>query len=209
MKSGIGQLSAERVGAEMSGILSLPRASFALNAMAETQILAEVWPAAPDLAAAERMKSLEPAAAAPLMLAALWGDEGDGVGARLRLSNAEKSVRFAALTNAGDIAPSPSAHDLRAHLYRLGKDVAADAALLAAARGALDDKQYRDLVRRIDETAPPVFSISGRHIVDAGVAPGPDVSRLLAAIETQWIAEDFPGETRQREILKDVLAAKN
>ncbi len=208
LKSGMEQLSAERIGAEMSGILSLPRAAFALAAMAKSGVLAQVWPAAPDLAAATRMKEIDPAAPAPLMLAALWGEEGDGIGRALRLSNAEKSVRSRALEAAGSIVPGRDDRAIRALIYRFGKDGFSDAVLLAAAQRKIDAGEYTRMNKVADDAPVPVLSVSGKHIVAAGIQPGPDVSRLLAGLEAQWIDEDFPGEARQRVILDGLIKAE-
>jgi len=205
LKDGIGQLSAERIGAEMTGILSLPRAEFALAAMEHSGVLAKVWPATPDLAAATQMKAIEPHAPAPLMLAALYGEAGQGIGSALRLSNAEKAVRSNALKNLDGVAPEMSDHKVRELIYRYGKDGLGDAALLAAARGTLCVEDYAGLKDRIDRFEQPAMKITGKDIVKAGVAPGPAVSKIIGEIERRWIEADFPDEARQREMLSDVL----
>lgn len=206
LKDGIAQLSAERIGAEISGILVLPRAPFALAGMAETGILAKVWPATPDLAAAARVKALDAGASAPLMLAALYGDEGEGIGRALRLSNAEKAVRSNALKAKTDIAPNMSDKTIRERIYRFGKETFSDGILLAAAKGVIEETDYVRLKPLIDKTMLPAFAFSGRHVVAGGVAVGPAVAAVLAAAERQWIAEDFPAEPRQREILSAEIA---
>lgn len=208
LKDGIAQLSAERIGAEITGILVLLRAVFALEAMAKTGVLAKVWAASPDLEAAARVKSLEAHASAPLMLAALWGEEGDGIGRALRLSNAEKAVRSSALRGAAAIAPDMPDKTVRERIYRFGKDTFADAILLAAANTAIGEVEYRRLKKLADDWLAPVFSISGRHVLEAGVPAGPDISAILTAAEAQWVEEDFPVGLRQREILRSVIESR-
>ena len=209
LKEGVSQLSAERIGAEMSGLLVLPRAAFALDAMAQSGVLREVWPADPDLEAAARMKAFDKRAPAPLMLAALYGGEGDGIGHALRLSNAEKSMRSAALKAVSEITPGLAQKTVRELIYRCGRDGFFDALLLAAANATIDEDDFKRM-KAIAEAAPaPVMALTGRHVVDAGVAPGPEVSRLLAALEAQWIAEEFPDEARQKVILEGLLATKS
>lgn len=205
LKDGMSQLSAERIGAEMTGVLSLPRAAFALESMEKTGVLKTIWPEKPNLDAARRMKDLDGEASAPLMLAALYGEAGRGIGSALRLSNAEKAVRSSALKHVAQIRRDLSEHELRILLYRLGKDVLCDIALLAAARNLIDNASYQRLVNFIDRTAIPVFAVSGRDVVKSGVAPGPAVSAILANTEKQWIAERFPGDARQRELLESVI----
>ncbi|GJL90562.1 CCA tRNA nucleotidyltransferase [Hyphococcus sp.] len=208
LKDGIGQLSAERIGAEMSGILSLPRASFALEAMEMTGVLAQVWPASADIKSAARMKDFDPAAQAPLMLAALYGEEGEGIGRALRLSNAEKSMRSSALKAVSAISRGLTDKQVRTLIYKFGKDGFADAALIAVARDNISADEFKRMKETADSSAAPVLSLSGRHIVDAGVKPGPDVSRLLALLEARWIEEDFPGAERQRVLLHSLIDAE-
>ncbi len=208
LRGGMTRLSAERIGAEMTGILSLPRAAFALEAMQETGVLAEIWDTAPEIQVASRMKLLDPGASAPLMLAALYGEAGEGIGRRLRLSNAEKAERASALNSASAIRSQMSDHDIGTALYRRGKDGFYDGVLLAAARGVIDHAAFDRLKVLINDTEPPVFATSGKHVVAAGVAPGPAVSEILATVEAQWIAEDFPDEARQKAILKSAIARR-
>lgn len=205
LKDGLSQLSAERIGAEMTGILVLPRAVFALEAMAKAGVLQKIWPAPPDLAAAARMKALDARAPAPLMLAAIYGAEGDGIGRALRLSNAEKAVRSGALRAAGSIGAGMPDRTVRERIYRLGADTFADAILLAAARNEIPGAEYARLKDLADAWPAPVFALSGKHVLEAGVAPGPDVAAILAAAEAQWIAEGFPGVARQRAILQQEI----
>ena len=206
LKDGIEQLSAERVGAETTAILALPRAAFALAAMRDAGVLAKIWSAPADIDAASRMKALDEGASAPLMLAVLYGLEGDGAGQRLRLSNAEKSVRSKALDAMTRITPSISEKQIRALLYRFGKDVFDDGVLLATATEIIDAAQFQCLKAHSDEWLHPRFAITGGDIVKAGVMAGPAVSKIHAAIEAQWIAEDFPDERRQQAIFKSQLA---
>lgn len=205
LKDGIDSLSAERVGAETTGILALPRAAFALEAMEASGVLEKVWDAKADLSVAAKMKTLDPAASAPVMLAGLYGEAGDGIGRRLRLSNAEKAVRSSALKAASRLAPPLGEREMRAHLYRLGKETVSDGLLLAAARGVLNDAAFEKARSLVDAIETPVFAISGKHIIGAGVAPGPAVSKVLSKVEARWIDEDFPEAARQQALLVEVL----
>jgi poly(A) polymerase len=54
-------------------------------------------------------------------------------------------------------------------------------------------------------TAPP-FPISGGAIVARGVMAGPDVARILKAVERQWVSEGFPDKARV-EAIADVVTA--
>ncbi|HXI86183.1 MAG TPA: CCA tRNA nucleotidyltransferase, partial [Parvularculaceae bacterium] len=117
LKEGMARLSRERVGAEFSAILALPRASEAIEAMAKTGVLAEVWPAEADLAAFAALKWLDPDAPTALGLAALWGKKGEGIDAALRLSNADAARRKKAIAVAAGIAKTMNERAARGALY--------------------------------------------------------------------------------------------
>lgn len=110
-------------------------------------------------------------------LAALIGpDAAIEVGARLKLSNAERKRLEAAGLGAGDEGP-------RALAYRVGLESARDRLLLAGA-----DARFPT------EWMPPRLPVSGGAIVARGIGKGPDVARTLRAIEDRWIAEGFPDD---------------
>lgn len=202
LKDGIKQLSAERVGDELTRILALPRAALAIDAMTACGVLGEVWAAQPQREILRRLKEIDPQASAPLGLAALWGAAGEGVDGALRLSNADSKKRRQAIEAADSIALSLSPREQRRILYRLGAERWRDGALLAAARaggGAAWD-ELRALPQR---WSPPVFPYTGKDVIAAGVSRGPDVARILGEIEEAWIAEDFPGTERLQEILAE------
>ncbi|MEM8937103.1 MAG: CCA tRNA nucleotidyltransferase [Pseudomonadota bacterium] len=206
-RDGLGQLSAERIGAEIMAILALPRAAAAIEAMAQSGVLGAVWAAEPDLKTLRALKEIDPDAAAPVALAAVFGAAGDGLGARLRLSNAEDALRLNALAAAQKVSPDLDDGAIRALIYRLGADVFLDGVLLQSATGALTPDKAREYREIADTWAPPRFGVSGGQLVKAGVAPGPDISVLLRRIEEQWISEGFPPPSRLEEILSTCVAA--
>ena len=60
----------------------------------------------------------------------------------------------------------------------------------------------------IADWAVPSLPIKGGDIVARGVARGPEVARVLQAVEKRWIAEGFPDGARVRALLDEVLAAR-
>ena len=85
--------------------------------------------------------------------------------------------------------------DPRALVYRIGNEAALDRLLLtgqatASVRGWL----------------APTFPLKGGAIVARGVAAGPEVARILHAVEADWIAEGFPGEDRVAQLVDKRLA---
>jgi poly(A) polymerase len=206
LKSGVRNLSAERVGDEFSKILALPSADRAVAAMIETGVLAEIWPAHPALPALERLKRLDPDAPAPLALAALWGAAGEGVDARLRHSAADAQRRRRAAERSQSIDASLSDQAIRALVYRYGAESFLDALLVAEARSDADLGRIRTIASAFTPPRPP---FSGRDALAGGVPEGPKIASVLAAAETRWIAEDFPPPPRAKAILAEEIARLN
>jgi len=207
LKSGVAKLSVERVGAELTAILALPRAPVALRAMIESGVLGEISSAPANVDAAARLKGAAPAAAPPVVLGVLFGEEAMNVAARLRFSNAQKAQCATALEAAGAIGPALTDKGARALIYRFGNDAFADGAAAARALERIDARDFERLNRVADDWTSPALPFSGRHVIAAGVAAGPDVARLLAEAEAQWIDEDFPSKARAFEILAERVAA--
>jgi poly(A) polymerase len=108
--------------------------------------------------------------------------------ARFRLSTAQKK-RLAAAAGRG--GPPGEA---RALAYRLGREEALDRLLLAGAdTAALADWDL------------PVFPLKGGRIVARGIKAGPEVARILRAVEDRWVVEGFPDEARVAALLDEAL----
>jgi len=116
----------------------------------------------------------------------------ENVGARLKLSNAQRRRLESAMRPAGT-------ESARALGYRIGVEQAIDRLLLGAAppQGA---------VAALAGWNPPVLPLSGGALVGRGLAKGPEVARALRRIEDQWIAEDFPDAARVEAIADAIVA---
>ena len=185
-------LSRERVGWELQNLLALPDPAPTIARMAELGVLSVILPEA-DPAALEALIVVEKAqrvAPDPIRrLAALLPADpvvAEQVAARLRLSVAQKKrLATAARREAGEP---------RALAYRLGRAEAIDALLLAGRP-----------VAALEGWEAPTFPLKGGAIVARGVAAGPEVARILQAVEARWIAEDFPDEARVAQLLDQQL----
>lgn len=178
-------LSRERVADELTRILSLPDPVPSVALMVDTGVLAEIAPEAlPDGVA--RLRTLVTAeVAAPLpadparRLIALLPTAplvAEQVASRLKLSN--RLRKRIAVARSGGIDGDP-----RALAYRLGSDGAMDRLLLAG---------EADAIATIRDWPVPKLPVSGGDIVATGVTAGPEVARLLRAVEERWVAEGFP-----------------
>jgi poly(A) polymerase len=176
-------LSRERVGMEMINLLGLPDPAPTVARMAELGVLAEVLPEA-DVAALAALVTEEARqgveADALRRLAALIPadvSQAEGVASRFRLSGAQKKRLALA---AGREILSQGGGTARALAYRLGRPAALDRLLLTGASVA--PLQGWDI---------PVFPLKGGDVVARGVTAGPEVSRMLQAVEAGWIASGF------------------
>ena len=52
----------------------------------------------------------------------------------------------------------------------------------------------------------PQFPLKGGQIVARGVAAGPEVARVMQAVERRWVEEGFPGPERIEELVGETLA---
>lgn len=187
-------LSRERIAAELLKLLVAVRAVPVMTLMVERGILRAVLPEitdpAPLAALAQREAAADVAPDAIRRLAALLPPAAaDAVGARLKLSNADRKRLVAATQGPGTEGP-------RALAYRAGLTGAIDRLLLAGEDvGALRDFTI------------PVLPIGGGALVERGLTRGPQVAGILRAIETQWIAEGFPPAARVDQIADDAVAA--
>ena len=178
LADGLGQLSRERVGAEIKKLLSAPNPAAAVAAMAQTGILARTLPGA-----MARMLpiliSFEDAPPDPIRrLAALGPVE---VAAGLRLSKAD----IARLTILRDGMSSTTSPDALAYLH--GADIAWDIAVLRASQFETQvDPTVRALIAR---GASAVFPIKPADLMPR--LSGAALGQALRTLEARWIASSF------------------
>ncbi|MFC3174518.1 CCA tRNA nucleotidyltransferase [Novosphingobium bradum] len=188
-------LSRERIAMELLNLLALPDPAPTLARMAHLGVLGVILPEGdPDrlaaLVSAERAAGVAPD---PMRrLAALLPPDpatAEQVAARLRLSTAQRKRLATAAARAGD-----PADNARALAYRLGRAEAIDRLLLAG----------RDLAA-LENWDIPRLPIKGADVVARGVGAGPQVARVLRAVEARWVAEGFPDAARVQVLLDEAL----
>ena len=198
-------LSAERVAGELLRLLALPAPVPALRMMAEDSVLTAVLPEATRIDRLDRLIAIEPAPDALRRLAALVAAGADAMAAmaeRLRLSNAERD-RLVGLAPPWPIDPTADDRGRRLTLYRLGADRVVDLAMLVLADGG--PAAAGEFLELAANWQPPAFPLAGRDVLALGIAPGPQIGRLLAAVRQWWEAGDFTADrgaclARLREI---------
>ena len=173
-------LSRERVGMEMMNLLGLPDPAPTVARMAELGVLAVVLPEADvaalvALVAQEQAQDIAPDALR--RLASLLPADvplAESVASRFRLSGAQKKrLALAAGRDGGECAA-------RTLAYRLGVEAALDRLLLTG-----------QPISALRDWDVPVFPLKGGDIVARGVKAGPEVARVLRAVEARWIAAGF------------------
>jgi poly(A) polymerase len=208
-RSTLGLLSAERVWSEMKKLLGAEDPGRALLWMRQVGVLTEILPetekwgidAIPSLVATEQSLGWRPD---PLLrLAAIVPPDAERLAKlaeRLRLSRAE-AARLQAWATAPVIRDDISKAALDRLLYRSGTD-GIDMRLklaLAVARGKAEgdfEEMSRSarLVKSIDGLkgwVKPTFPIGGADALKVGLAPGPRVGEVLAAVEQEWLDGGF------------------
>jgi poly(A) polymerase len=190
-------LSRERIRDELLKMLVIADPLPTLAVMLERGILAPVLPEIdparlPELArviAVEQGTGTLPIALRRLA-ALLPSDERllDELGARLRLSNAERKR----LVATADRLPSIPGSALPL-AYRSGGDGAVDRLILAADEAA----QVAPLVAQVEGWTRPPLPLSGKDLIALGVPQGPAVSTAMRTFEDAWIAAGFPADREE------------
>ena len=184
-------LSAERVWRELRRLLGGPDPIRALDLMAEDDVLCALLPEAARL---DRLKNLLVLSDDPLLrLAALIDVDRDGAAAvaeRLRLSKSERD-RLVGLARPWPLDPDTDTKGQRLAIYRLGDRRYRDLTLLLAADNQIGAPRLAELLQLTKVWSPPAFPVGGDDVTALGIAPGPRVGQLLAAVRKWWEDGDF------------------
>ncbi|WP_442681454.1 CCA tRNA nucleotidyltransferase [Sphingomonas sp. ASY06-1R] len=192
-------LSRERIAQELLKLLGVSNPTPTIAVMVDGAILAPVLPEV-DADSVERLAALVdregPSAGDPVRrLAALLPSDpaiADQVGARLKLSNAQRKRLILAAEPGDPGAARPLAH-------AIGLAAARDRLLLRSADPAAG-------LADIEHWSPPRLPIGGGDLVGLGLTAGPAVAATLRAIERRWVEEGFPDADRVGTIAAEEVA---
>lgn len=196
---GLTALSRERIAQELSRLLSLKDPVASIELMITNGIFATFLPEISGTASADlrrlvrREQQFDQSVSLPARFLALLTRDPicvDKVAARLKLSNKLREGLARRLQ-----APGPTPKNIRAIAYRADEDVARDVILLFGT-----DHDVPSCLEQLDHWEMPTLSIKGGALIEMGLPAGPLVAQSLQAVETAWIEEGFPPETRQREL---------
>jgi poly(A) polymerase len=192
-------LSRERIAQELIKLLAVDDPVPTITLMVKHGIFAPVLPEIDadgvlrlrQLVAREGVRGGDPVR----RLAALLPPDpalADQVGARLKLSNAQRK-RLASAAEPGEPGPA------RALAQAIGVEAARDRLLLRSA-------DPTDGLAALEGWAPPRLPIGGGDLVTLGLKAGPVVAATLQSIERQWVEEGFPDAVRVRAIAAEKVA---
>lgn len=185
-------LSVERIWSELKRILTGPAVSSVVELMAQSGVLAVLFPEG--VAQARLARALEAGvpADAVLRLALLVQGDRPALARRLKLSGAERAFL---VDLSGEPVPEPAMTDAdlrrllvqtshqvllgRTWLRQAGQDGGAD----GSARG------WKAIRARLVALKPPVFPLAGRDVLAAGSLPGAQVGVVLNQVRAWWLAE--------------------
>ena len=200
-RTGLEQLSRERIRMEMLKLLLAQHAVPTLAVMTESGLLEIVLGGVPQLASLSNMIKLEATLAfAPNAVRRLGAlgtavvEDAGRLRERLRLANAE----YERLTSMADgwwrISSAWDERQARALLYRLGAERFTDRVLLAWSRSpeGAADPHWHGLATLPARWRVPVFPLKAADFLARGVEKGPVLGAMLRAAEAAWIAADFP-----------------
>jgi len=192
MKGGMDRLSAERISKELLRLLEAADPREAVRLMDQAGVLEVVLPGPLERDRFEAMVGID---ADPILrLSALLPDDPETVrehARRLRLSNAQRDRLCGAAMASVPVSLDMDLRAARAAIYRLEPGAFEDRVRRLWAASPAHAEPARQLLMLAGSWKRPTFPIGGAEALAAG-ATGPDVGRLLRAVEDWWVAEDFP-----------------
>lgn len=196
LRSGLADISAERIWMETRKLVAAPQPLSALDAMKDAGVFGQLFPEAKGLELIGkliRLEMQEDLGPDPMVrfLSLFWKD-ADAVHAvanRLKMSNEERHRLNWAVRDETPIWGGVTEHEVRAALYRAGEQVIRDRIVLEWANdGSADWRDVHDLAERWRR---PTMPVNGSDLLALGVTEGPAIGDALRRLEDAWIDSDF------------------
>jgi len=209
-QSGLKSLSAERVWMELKRLLSAPNPTRAVTVMHQQGILTTLLSEADNadgLAAMVWLEGREALQPDPLRRLMAMGARLPlpvlTLSRRLKLSKVE-TARLKAWAESEApvdtlVDPITSDRERLAWIYREGKAVIMDRAILRAAgeTDTMKSAYFMSLADLAMGWTPPTFPLTGKDLKKAGFPTGEGMGRLLKALEALWVKSGFTTEKEQ------------
>ena len=219
-REGMHNLSRERIRAEVLKLLTARNSAPTIAIMCGAGLLLPVLAGIAIPARLARVIEIEGARNAkadPVLrligLCVLVREDAERLREELRLSNAEAQRALGAaraLETLHVCTAPPDEKALRALLYQHGPQATRDGLTLAQAEAgvAAHDEVWTKADAFVATTPKPQLPFSGADLLARGVAPGRGMGAALKAVETLWIAADFPGDAATLAPLLDKALAE-
>jgi poly(A) polymerase len=205
-KSELKSLSAERVWGETKKLLKAPLPHRTVNVMLINGILETILPEASnseglqllcelegkiDLTIDPYLRLMSMSARDELAMARLCK--------RLKMSNKEKTRLMYWAGDRTELLPGMDEQALDVAFYHAGQQVAVDRSLIRAA-GCADPiarQGWLTVYTRAKDWQRPVFPLSGKDMMEAGVSSGPRIGKMLEALEALWVRSGFKADKKK------------
>ena len=206
LKDGLKQLSVERIWSELKKLLLAPSPHRTVNTMLINGILEKLLPEASNseglqlLVDVETQQDLAPDAYLRLMSMAARDEFAmAGLCRRMKMANVEKTRLMGWAGDRAGLALGLSEKDLKIEIYKSGRQVAMDRAILRAA-GADDPiirNQWLEIYKIARDWEWPVFPLGCKDLIAAGIPGGASMGKALAALEALWIRSGFTSDKQR------------
>ncbi len=202
-RAGLKSLSSERVWTEMKKLLSAPDPSRAIRIMQTNEVLETIFPEASNSEGLDLMVKLEKAEklAPDYMLRLMAMSARDefamaGFCKRLKVSNLEKARLLSWASNQVGFSPEMTERDLKIGTYASTPQTAYDRMMIRAA-GEGDADKVAGWVKNAyfcRDWPIPEFPVSGKDLGEHGVDSGPQMGKVLRALQQLWIRSGFEAD---------------
>ena len=208
----LANLSGERLRDETLKLLAAPAPAPVVALRIEEGVLGHVLPEVAGVGALAGLCAIEGDAADPLRRLACLLRDGQGgterTAERLRLSKVDTKRLAALATPAVAIAADDSVRVQRRALYRVGRALFVDLVTMAWAAAPGDAGAIRAMLATAAAWEDPALPVKGADVAALGVPVGPEVGRLLTAVEAWWQDGDYRADRAETlERLKALVDA--
>lgn len=203
LQSGLKKLSAERVWSELKKLLLAPDPSRVVRVMSQQGVLETLLPESSNADGLELYVKLEQREGlAPDPLARLMAMSAREplqmalLAKRLKMSKSETARLRGWADDDGVLDPYADDRAKFQVIYKSGKAVVIDRARLRAA-GEPDVIKSAHWINLADLAAGwtrPEFPLTGNDLKEAGVKPGPEMGRVMKALEALWVRSGFAAD---------------
>lgn len=199
LKDGLRSIAIERVRDEFFKILTAKNSYNALKLIFDYDILSFFLPYPKDITALKNLSEIvELAEIEPSFLRRLFvlyqpnAATAENIANALRLTKKQKEnfINWAKIEVTQDNMMTKEKR--LKFIYRYGKQFCIDKILITCAVANYKPQQLVEILREIENSIIPIFSIRGRDIMNLGQdAKGLQIGKILETLEQRWIDSDF------------------